>query len=348
MQVGSICRYCYWEGFILISTTDMVTPRIERDAVSLNYGKFFVSPLETGFGVTIGNALRRVLLSSLEGVAVTSLRVTDIYHEFSDLPGIREDMTEILLQIKQLRMKLHEGSTARILLKVSGEGTVTAADVECPSEVEIVNPDLYLFTIDKKTAKMEIELTVQRGRGYSPAEDRGVLPVGDIPTDAIYSPVRRVNWDVESARVGQDTGFDKLVMEIWTDGTIAPEEALSGSAAIMMHHLRDISGVTEEMLMEVIEEVEEEVVPNEVYEVPIEQLDLSVRVFNSLKRTGITSVGEVLDHMSRGDEAMMSIRNFGDKSLNELRDKLVERGYIEGDMSDEVLEDSAVDLEIVG
>ena len=183
----------------------MVTPRIERDSVTLNYGKFFVSPLETGYGITIGNALRRVSLSSLEGVAVTSIKVTDIYHEFSDLPGIREDMTEILLQIKQLRMKLHEGSTARIHLNVSGEGTVTAADVACPAEVEIVNPDLYLFTIDKETAKIDIELTVQRGRGYSPAEDRGVLPVGDIPTDAIFSPVKRVKWDVESARVGQDT-----------------------------------------------------------------------------------------------------------------------------------------------
>jgi DNA-directed RNA polymerase subunit alpha len=325
----------------------MVTPRIERDAVSLNYGKFFVSPLETGFGVTIGNALRRVLLSSLEGVAVSSIRVSDIYHEFSDLPGIREDMTEILLQIKQLRMKLHEGSTSRMFLKVSGEGTVTAADIECPAETEIVNPDLYLFTMDNKTAKIEMELTVQRGRGYSPAEDRTVLPVGDIPTDAIFSPVKRVNWDVESARVGQDTGFDKLVMEIWTDGTIAPEEALSGSAAILMHHLHDISGVTEEMLMEVKEEIPEEEVPNEVYEVPIEQLDLSVRVFNSLKRTGITSVGEVLDHMSRGDEAMMSIRNFGDKSLNELRDKLVERGYLDSDLTDELVK-SDINMEIDG
>ena len=227
------------------------------------------------------------------------------------------------------------------------ETEVTAADIECPSEVEIINPDLYLFTIDQKSASMQIELTVQRGRGYSPAEERGVLPVGDIPTDAIFSPVKRVNWDVESARVGQDTGYDKLVMEIWTDGTIAPEEALSSSAAILMHHLVDISGVTEEMLMQVEEEIPEEVVPNEVYEVPIEQLDLSVRVFNSLKRTGITSVGEVIDHMARGDEAMMSIRNFGDKSLNELKDKLVERGYIEGDLNDEIME-SDIQMEISG
>ena len=311
--------------------TGMVSPRIERDAVSRNYGRYFVSPLQTGYGVTLGNALRRVLLSSLDGVAVTSIRVADTYHEFTDLPGIREDMTQIMLQIKQLRMKMHEGSTARIKLDVRGEGTVTAADFECPAEVEVVNPELYLFTLDSKTATVDMEMTVQRGRGYSPADERGRLPVGEMPTDAIFSPVTRVNWDVERARVGQDTGFDKLIMEIWTDGTIVPEEALSGSATILMHHLRDIAGVTEEMLLQADPEEPEEIISSEVFEIPIEQLDLSVRVFNSLKRTGITSVGEVLDHMSRGDEAMMSIRNFGDKSLAELREKMIERGYVDAD-----------------
>ena len=313
--------------------TGMVSPKIERDAVSRNYGRFLIGPLQNGYGVTLGNALRRVLLSSLEGVAVTSIRVVDIYHEFTDLPGIREDMIQIMLQIKQIRMKLHEGSTARINLTVRGEGTVTAADLECPAEVEVVNPDLYLFTVDSESAAADMEMTVQRSRGYSPAEDRVRLPVGEIPTDAIFSPVRRANWDVERARVGQDTGFDKLIMEIWTDGTIAPEEALSGSAAMLMQHLRDIAGVTEEMLLEVETETEEpeENVSSEVFEIPIEQLDLSVRVFNSLKRTGITSVGEVLEHMSHGDEDMMAIRNFGEKSLSELREKMIKRGYVEAD-----------------
>ena len=313
--------------------TGMVSPKIERDAVSRNYGRFLISPLQTGYGVTLGNALRRVLLSSLEGVAVTSIRVADTYHEFTDLPGIREDMIQIMLQIKQIRMKLHEGSTARINLNVRGEGTVTAGDLECPAEVEVVNPDLYLFTVDSESAAADMEMTVQRSRGYSPAEDRVRLPVGEIPTDAIFSPVRRANWDVERARVGQDTGFDKLIMEIWTDGTIAPEEALSGSAAMLMQHLRDIAGVTEEMLLEIETETEEpeENVSSEVFEIPIEQLDLSVRVFNSLKRTGITSVGEVLEHMSHGDEDMLAIRNFGDKSLSELREKMIQRGYVEAD-----------------
>ncbi len=323
--------------------TGMVSPKIERDAVSRNYGRFLIGPLHTGYGVTLGNSLRRVLLSSLEGVAVTSIRVADTYHEFTDLPGIREDMTNIMLQIKQLRIKMHEGSNARIHLNVSGEGIVTAADLECPAEVDVVNPDLYLFTMDAESVKADMEMTLQRGRGYSPAEERGRLPVGEIPTDAIFSPVRRVNWSVESARVGQDTGFDKLIMEIWTDGTIAPEEALSGSAAMLMQHLRDIAGVTEEMLLESEAEEPEETVSNEVFEIPIEQLDLSVRVFNSLKRTGITSVGEVLDHLSRGDEAMMAIRNFGDKSLDELRDKMIERGYVEADADENEPEAEAIE-----
>ena len=323
--------------------TGMVSPKIERDAVSRNYGRFFISPLQTGYGVTLGNALRRVLLSSLEGVAVTSIRVSDTYHEFTDLPGIREDMTNIMLQIKQLRIRMHDGSNARIYLNVSGEGIVTAADLECPAEVDVVNPDLYLFTVDAESVTADMEMTVQRGRGYSPAEERGRLPVGEIPTDAIFSPVRRANWDVERARVGQDTGFDKLIMEIWTDGTIAPEEALSGSAAMLMQQLRDIAGVTEEMLLEVEAEEPEDTVSNEVFEIPIEQLDLSVRVFNSLKRTGITSVGEVLDHLSRGDEAMMAIRNFGDKSLAELREKMIERGYVEADTDENEPEAEAIE-----
>lgn len=306
----------------------MVTPKIERVAVSRNYGRFHISPFESGYGVTIGNALRRVLLSSLEGAAVTSIRVSDMYHEFSDIPGVREDMTQLMLQIKQLRLKLHEGESARLRLDVRGEGTVTAADIICPSEVEIINPEMFMFSVDGDKVRLEMEMTVQRGRGYSPAEERGPLPIGELPVDAIYSPTKRVNFTVERARIGQNTGFDKLVMEIWTDGTIAPEEALSMSAAILILHLRQIAGVTEESLMVPEPEEPEPSIPSEIYDAPIEQLDLSVRVFNSLKRTGITTVGEVLDHISRGQDAMLAIRNFGEKSLDELREKLGEKGYL--------------------
>ncbi|MFN2196703.1 MAG: DNA-directed RNA polymerase subunit alpha [Anaerolineales bacterium] len=309
----------------------MVTPKIEREAEARNYGKFVISPLERGYGITLGNALRRVLLSSLDGAAVTSIRISEIQHEFSDIPGVREDVIRLMLQIKQLRMKLYDVDTARMHLEVRGSGVITAADIIAPPEVEIVNPDLYLFTVDDANVNLEIELTVEKGRGYSPADDRsGRLPIGELPVDAIYSPVRRINWEVGSARVGQSTNYDRLIMEIWTDGTVAPEEALSTSAKILIDHLRHLAGVSEESLMAIVEEeTETGRLTSEMIETPIENLDLSVRVFNSLKRTGITTVGEVLELLEKGDEAVMSIRNFGEKSLEELQAKMREKGYLE-------------------
>lgn len=319
----------------MIGLSNMVTPKIERDAEARNYGKFIISPLERGYGVTLGNALRRVLLSSLEGAAVTSIRIavpsaTDVQHEFSDIPGVREDVIRLMLQIKQLRMKLYDVDTARLHLEVRGSGVVTAGDIITPPEVEIVNPDLYLFTVDDSNAHLEVELTVERGHGYSPADDRiGRLPIGELPVDAIYSPVRRVNWDIGYARVGQSTNYDRLILEIWTDGTIGPEEALSTSAKLIIDHLRHIAGISEESLAAIaLEEEEGTRLTSEMIETPIENLDLSVRVFNSLKRTGITTVGEVLELLDKGEEAVMSIRNFGEKSLDELRQKMREKGYL--------------------
>lgn len=321
----------------MIGLTNMVTPKIEREAEARNYGKFIISPLERGYGITLGNALRRVLLSSLEGAAVTSIRIADVQHEFSDIPGVREDVIRVMLQIKQLRMKLYDVDTARLHLEVRGEGVVTAADIIAPPEVEIVNPDLYLFTVDDSDAHLEIEMTVERGRGYSPADDRiGRLPIGELPVDAIYSPVRRVNWDVGYARVGQSTNYDRLIMEVWTDGTVGPEDALSTSAKIMIDHLRHLAGVSEESLAAItVDEEETSRLTSEMIETPIENLDLSVRVFNSLKRTGITTVGEVLELLEKGDEAVMSIRNFGEKSLEELRAKMQEKGYLQEEDEEE-------------
>ncbi|HZD58304.1 MAG TPA: DNA-directed RNA polymerase subunit alpha [Anaerolineales bacterium] len=315
----------------------MVTPKIEREAEARNYGKFIISPLERGYGITLGNALRRVLLSSLEGAAVTSIRIADVQHEFSDIPGVREDVIRVMLQIKQLRMKLYDVDTARLHLEVRGGGVVTAADILAPPEVEIVNPDLYLFTVDDNKASLEIEMNAELGRGYSPADDRGGhLPIGELPVDAIFSPVRRVNWEVGYARVGQSTNYDRLIMEVWTDGTVGPEEALSTSAKILIDHLRHLAGVSEETLSAIAEEeVESSRLTSEMIETPIENLDLSVRVFNSLKRTGITTVGEVLELLEKGDEAVMSIRNFGEKSLEELRAKMREKGYLENEDEDE-------------
>ena len=315
---------------MIVGMSKMVTPKIEREAEARNYGKFVIAPLERGYGITLGNALRRVLLSSLEGAAVTSVRVSDIAHEFSDIPGVREDVIRVMLQIKKLRMKLHNIDTARMHLEVRGSGVITAADIIAPPEVDIINADLYLFTVDDPTVNLEMELVVEKGRGYSPADDRsGRLPIGELPVDAIYSPVRRVNWDVAQARVGQSTDYDKLIMEIWTDGTVAPEDALSTSAKYLIDHLRHLAGVSEESLLAVVEETSETSrLTSEIIETPIENLDLSVRVFNSLKRTGITTVGDVLDLLEKGDEAVMSIRNFGEKSLDELRLKMIEKGVL--------------------
>jgi len=314
----------------VIGYMSLVTPKIERDAEARNYGRFVISPLERGYGITIGNSLRRVLLSSLEGAAVTSIRISDIHHEFSDIPGVREDVIHIMLNIKQLRMKMYDVDTARLHLEVRGAGAVTAADIIAPPEIEIVNPDLYLFTVDDSKTDLDMEMTVERGRGYSPADDRiGKLPIGELPVDAIFSPVRRVNWTVGSARVGQSTNYDSLKLEIWTDGTISPEKALSSAAKLLIEQFRHLAGVSEESLtLREDEFAEGGRLTSEMIETPIENLDLSVRVFNSLKRTGITTVGEVLELLEKGEEAMMSIRNFGEKSLEELRQKMREKGYL--------------------
>jgi DNA-directed RNA polymerase subunit alpha len=310
--------------------SNMVTPKVEREAEARNYGRFVIGPLEGGFGVTVGNALRRVLLSSLDGAAVTSIRITDVLHEFSDIPGVREDVIQVMLQIKQIRLMLHDVETSHLHLDVRGEGVVTAADIQFPSDVDVVNPDLYLFTVDDPNTRLEIDLTVGRGRGYSPASERsGKLPIGELPVDAIYSPVKRVNWSVSSARVGQNTNFDRLNIEIWTDGTLSPEKALSNSSKILIDHFRFVAGVSEETLtLGVEKEVVGSRLTSEAAETPIENLDLSVRVFNSLKRTGITTVGDVLELLEKGDEAVMSIRNFGEKSLDELRQKMREKGFL--------------------
>jgi DNA-directed RNA polymerase subunit alpha len=309
----------------------MVKPKVERIAEARNYGKFAIAPLERGFGNTIGNALRRVLLSSLPGAAVTSIRITDVLHEFSEIEGVREDVIQVVLQLKKLRMILFDVDVSHLHLEVSGEGTVTAADLICPSEVEIVNPDLYLFTVDDVNTDLEIDLTVERGRGYSPANDRGDhLPIGELTVDAIFTPVRKVNWIVGSARVGQSTNYDRLEIEIWTDGTVSPEQAMSDASKILIDHLRLIAGVSEDLLSVPIEKAEPVATVNsEAIEMPIENLDLTVRVFNSLKRTGVTTVGDVMELLEKGDEAILAIRNFGEKSLEELKEKMAEKGFWE-------------------
>ncbi len=306
----------------------MIHPKIESTAMSAKYGQFVVGPLERGYGTTLGNALRRVLLSSLPGAAITSIRVNDVAHEFAAVPHVREDMMQIILNIKQLRLKLHDADSARLRLEVHGAGTVTAADLMVPAEVELINPDLYLFTVDSDEAFLEVEMSVESGRGYSPAEDRLRLPIGELPVDALFSPVTRVTYEVEKTRHGQAADYDQVNFRIWTDGTIKPEDALAQAAQILIQQFRPFAGISEETLVQEMVEEEEESIPNEVYDTPIEHLDLSVRVFNSLKRTGITKVGEMLEMLDRGEETMLAIRNFGEKSLDELKTQLRLKGFL--------------------
>jgi DNA-directed RNA polymerase subunit alpha len=307
---------------------NLVLPKIESDALARNYGRFQIGPLESGYGVTLGSALRRVLLSSLEGAAITSVLVRGIHHEFSTIPHVREDMTSLLLNLKQVRFKFldEEEEEARLRLEVRGEGVVTAGDIICPPTVEVVNPELYLMSTDSPDADLEMEMTVARGRGYSPAEERGKLPVAEIPADAIFSPIRKVGYKVERARIGQVSNFDRLVMEIWTDGTVSPTHALSTSAQILAKHLALIAEFGD-VVVEVEPEVEESRIPERVAETNIEDLDLTVRAFNCLKRAGITKVGEVLEKLDRDEDELLSIRNFGQKSLDELKEKLTVKGF---------------------
>lgn len=304
-----------------------VLPKIDVEAASQEYGRYVIGPLEGGFGITLGNALRRTLLSSLAGAAVTSIRVSGVHHEFSDIPNVREDMTMLILNFKKLRLRLESEDPVRIRLHVGGEGDVTAGDLEAPAEVEIINPELHLLTADSPDVDLEIECVVESGTGYSPAEERGKLPIGDIPVDAIFSPVRKANYTVERARVGQVTDFDRLAVEVWTDGTIAPRDALRESAQILLQHFNLVAGVGDLIVEPEVVESEAEI-SDRSYDTPIEELGLSVRAYNCLKRAGITKVGEVLDRLEKGEEEILAVRNFGRKSLEELRESLVSKGLM--------------------
>jgi DNA-directed RNA polymerase subunit alpha len=302
-----------------------VFPKVESDVLTRDYGRFIIGAMEQGYGVTIGNALRRVLFSSLPGAAITSMRLTDVHHEFSDIPNVKEDVMQLMLNVKQVRLRMRGEGPMRMRLEVRGEGVVTAGDIIAPPEIEIVNPDLYLLTTDSAKARLDVEFQVEAGRGYSPAEQRGKLPIGELPVDAIYSPVKRVNYEVEAARVGQMTNYDRLILEIWTDGTMRPQDALRQAALILVQHLQLIAGVSlDEMLPEGASESKG--IPTELSGKPIEDLELSVRVYNALKRTGISTIGDLLDMIEKNGGTLTNLRNFGEKSMAELKEKLRGRG----------------------
>lgn len=288
------------------------------------YGKFVVDPLERGYGITLGNSLRRVLLASLPGAAVTAVKIDGVLHEFSSIPGVREDVTELILNLKNLRLKLYGEEDRMMRIEAEGEGRITAGDIITSPDVEILNPELHIATLEPD-ARLYMELTVGRGRGYVPAErnKRGNHVIGVIPIDSIFTPVTRVNFTVDKTRVGHDTDLDKLVIEVWTDGSLRPDEALSLAARITTEHLRLFVGLTESVNdVEIMVEKEEEK-KNKLLEMPIEELDLSVRSYNCLKRAGINTVEELVQ---RNEEEMMKVRNLGKKSLEEVVRKLGELG----------------------
>ena len=298
-------------------------PRVECEELTETYGKFLIEPLERGYGVTLGNSLRRVLLSSLPGAAVASVKIEGVLHEFSVIPGVVEDTIDIILNLKELLVKLHTDEPKVLRVEAEGEGRVKAADILPDADVEILNPDLHIATLDKD-GRLYMEIVVEKGRGYLPAEKRRLEPViGVIPVDSIFTPVKRVNYVVENTRVGQVTDYDRLILETWTDGSISPKEAISLSARILTSHLQLFTGLTEatedvEIMIDKTEDTKDKVL-----DMPIEELDLSVRSFNCLKRAGINTVEELV---KKTEEDMMKVRNLGKKSLDEVKSKLSDLG----------------------
>ncbi|TMD43733.1 MAG: DNA-directed RNA polymerase subunit alpha [Chloroflexi bacterium] len=304
---------------------EITLPRIKNTKTQGNYASYDIEPLEAGYGMTLGNALRRVLLSSLPGAAVTSIRIDGVQHEFQDIPHVMEDVTEIVLNVKKLRLRSFSDHAVSMRLEVSGERVVTAADIMAPSTIEIVNPDLYIATLDNENARLDMELVIESGKGYVPADSKEDQPIGVIPVDAIYTPVQKVNYNVEHTRVGQMTNFDKIVLDIWTDGTITPDEALRQSADILVRHFTQLANYRAVLAEPEKPPLSSMPIPPKIYETPIEELDLSVRAYNCLKRSNITKVGQVL---SMNEDDLLGVRNFGEKSLQELREKLLLRNFL--------------------
>lgn len=303
-------------------------PKIETAEMKSDgtYGKLILEPLERGFGVTLGNSLRRILLSSLPGVAVTSIKIDGVQHEFSTIPGVKEDVTEIVLNIKGLIAKLHDEAPKTLYIEAEGEGEVTAGDIRTDANVEILDPGMHIATLDQG-AKLSMEMVIDRGRGYVPAErnKQNMQPViGVIPVDSIYTPVLKVNYSVENTRVGQITDYDKLTIEVWTDGTISAKEAVSLAAKVLNEHLNLFIDLSDDPYIEQIMVEKDDQNKEKILEMTIEELDLSVRSFNCLKRAGINTVEDLTN---RTEEDMMKVRNLGRKSLDEVVLKLKMLGY---------------------
>ena len=309
---------------LAIDTQMTVTPQVRKLETSANYGKFDIEPLDPGFGTTLGNTLRRVLLSSLWGTAITSIQIDGVAHEFTAIPHVKEDVTEVILNLKKLRLKSFTEDPITLVLDVKGPAEVRASNIQATSDVEVVNPDLYICTLAAK-GHLRMELKVERGKGYVSAErnKREGQPIGVIPIDSIFSPVEKANFVVEKTRVGQSTDYDRLIIEVWTDGTMSPEEAVSHSAELFTQHLNLFVHFGEMIQRPGAEG--EKTGRSPLMDTPIEELDLSVRAFNCLKANEIQTVGQLLQ---KREEELLALRNFGRKSLDEIKEKLVEKGFI--------------------
>jgi len=298
--------------------------KIEYAELSETYGKFVVEPLERGFGVTLGNALRRVLLASIPGAAVTSVKIEGVLHEFSTIPGVVEDVTQVILNLKELTLRLHTDKPKLLRLDVKGKRDVVAGDIQQDAEVDILNPDLHIATLDRKDAHMAMELVIERGKGYVPAEKhrKSEHVIGVIPVDSIFTPIQKVNYVVEDARAGQSEA-DRLVLEVWTDGSVRPEEAVQEAARILIDQFKLFAGMGQEGEATPGLEPGTDAQMAKLHAMPIEELDLSVRPYNCLKRAGINTVGDL---MQRTEEEIVAVKNFGRKSLDEVREKLTTLG----------------------
>jgi len=326
--------------------SQLVIPRIKCVESRDNFGSFLAEPLERGFGITLGNALRRVLLSYLPGAAVTRVKIEGIQHEFSTIPYVKEDATEFLLNVKTLRLKPLSGQPGKLTLEMAGEGRVCAADIKPSSDFEIANPELYLATLDSPEARLYVEFDVELGRGYRQAESSDNLPIGTIPLDAIFTPTRKVNFTVEPIHIGQETSRERLSLELWTDGTISPVDAISASANILIEQLAPFVDYARVSRMEVGEELIRLAIPEEQYNIPVEQLDLTVRTMNCLRRAGIATVGEII---SRGEKELMKLRNFGEKSKREIEERLNALGLsLTPQVEEETKEGEATELAATG
>jgi DNA-directed RNA polymerase subunit alpha len=309
-----------------------VALKVEPVATADNYTRFKIEPLEPGYGITLGNALRRILLSSLPGAAITSVKIDGVAHEFSTINGVKEDVTEIILNIKRIRLRSYSDRPVRLNLSIKGSqvenGIVRARDIEVPSQlIEIINGDQVIATVDSDDSTLDMELTVEHGVGYNSADTRESLPIGVIPVDAIYSPIPKINYIVEHTRVGQITDYDRLILEVWTDGSIEPGEALSQAAQILKRHSEIISDFNKpkDEPRDGVTGAGTAAIPAPIFETPIEDLNLSVRTYNCLKRSNITKVGQILQ---MDEKDLLSVRNFGRKSYDELRDQLVKHGFM--------------------